>query len=78
MGVYDTILVKCPNCGAEHEFQSKSGYCILGVYDLSNCPDDVMIDVNRHSPYNCECGVKIAVDVYNRKAVIVNSSKFYW
>jgi len=75
MGVYDTVLINCPNCGLESEFQSKSGACILEHYTLENCPDDVMTNVNRHSPSLCECGTLFEVDIHNRKAVIVNNIK---
>ena len=73
MGMYDSVIVKCPKCGAEHEFQSKSGDCFLNVFTLENCPEDVLTDVNRHSPYICNCGASIEVDITSRKAVIVPS-----
>ena len=57
MGLYDSVMVKCPKCGEEkNEFQSKSGECLLDVYTLENCPNDVMVNVNRHSPCKCNCG----------------------
>lgn len=69
MGIFDTVLVNCPKCGQEHEFQSKSGECFLRTYTLADCPDDVMINVNRHSPKLCDCGMLFQVDIPNRKAV---------
>lgn len=72
MGMYDSVIVKCPNCDNEHEFQSKSGNCLLNVYTLENCPDDVMANVNRHSPYKCDCGTVFHVDVSTR-TVVINS-----
>jgi hypothetical protein len=72
MGMFDTIWVKCPKCGEESGFQSKSGDCILGDYTLENCPDDVMVDANRHSPYTCDCGTIFKVDIPTRKAVVVD------
>lgn len=74
MGMYDSVIVKCPKCGVEHEFQSKNGDCFLNVFMLENCPEDVLTDVNRHSPYICNCGASIEVDIINRKAVIVPSA----
>ncbi len=70
MGMYDSVMVNCPKCGEEHEFQSKSGECLLDVYTLENCPDDVMVNVNRHSPCQCNCGFNYEVDIENRKAVM--------
>lgn len=68
--MYDSVMVNCPKCGQENEFQSKSGECLLDVYTLENCPKDVLIDVNRHSPCKCKCGFKYEVDKEQRKAVI--------
>jgi hypothetical protein len=71
MGMYDTVLVNCPSCGEEAGFQSKSGECILDAFYLKDCPDDVLSNVNRHSPYDCDCGVSFEVDIKNKVAVIV-------
>ena len=71
MGMYDSVMVNCPKCGEEREFQSKSGDCFLEVYTLENCPDDVMANVNRHSPCRCGCGAFYEVDIKERKAVLV-------
>jgi hypothetical protein len=70
MGMYDSVIVKCPKCDEQHEFQSKGGECSLDVYTLEDCPNDVMSDINRHSPYKCDCGVSFSVDILTRKAVI--------
>ena len=69
MGMYDTVWVKCPKCAKENGFQSKGGECFLGDYTLENCPDDVMSDINRHSPYKCDCGASFSVDILTRNAV---------
>ena len=53
MGCYDTILVPCPKCGDLYEAQSKSGDCLLQVYDFEDTPLDVMANVNRHAPFTC-------------------------
>jgi len=71
MGMFDTVIVSCPNCGEETEFQSKSGDCMLRHYTLEDCPDDVLSNVNRHAPYDCHCGVSFEVDVYKKIAVLV-------
>lgn len=74
MGMYDTVIVKCPNCDNEIGFQSKSGDCLLDVYKLNECPNDVLFDVNRHSPYKCDCGSYIEVDIKNKKSIIVSNN----
>jgi len=66
MGMFDTILIPCPRCGAKYEAQSKSGDCILAHYELSETPVDVLADVNHHAPFACEsCGAVFAVQVYS-------------
>ena len=70
MGLYDEVIVPCPECGRTKNFQSKSGECLLDTYTLKNCPDDVLKDVNRHSPYECECGCLFQVDTFKRKSEI--------
>ena len=72
MGMYDTVIVNCPGCGAENDFQSKSGDCFLGIFKLHECPNDVLQNVNRHSPCRCECGVYMEVDIKQRKGVFAH------
>ena len=71
MGCFDTVIVPCPKCGKEEQFQSKSGGCFLQEVDLSSCPNDILQDVNRHSPYLCECGIYFEVDIIQKKSIEV-------
>lgn len=64
MGCYDIVMVPCPNCKELSDFQSKGGDCTMSEYTLKNAPADVLMDVNRHSPYTCsKCGTKYRVEV---------------
>lgn len=63
MGMFDTIMAPCPQCGHKNGVQSKGGECKLAVYELDEVPIDVLSDANRH-PMKCKkCGTpyKIAV-----------------
>lgn len=53
MGMFDSIMVPCPKCGTRIGFQTKSGECILAVYELAEAPQDALEDVNRHAPRTC-------------------------
>ena len=65
MGMYDTVLVPCPRCGAVTQAQSKSGDCLLHEFHLADCPYNILADVNRHAPFTCEeCGTRFGVQVY--------------
>lgn len=63
MGCFDSVRVKCPSCGHDVEFQSKSGPCVLDSFTLEDAPEVVLEDVNRHSPIECKCGEKLVVVV---------------
>jgi endogenous inhibitor of DNA gyrase (YacG/DUF329 family) len=57
MGLFDSVMVPCPDCGFISEFQSKSSYerrC--RVFALKDAPEDVLLDVNRYAPLKCDCG----------------------
>ena len=71
MGMYDTVIVPCPGCAKEAGFQSKSGECELQTFDLKDCPVNILADVNRHSPYNCDCGAVFEVDTISVKSIRV-------
>jgi len=74
MGVYDSVMVPCPECGHREEFQSKgSGNAYLRRYNLGedNIPDDVLGDVDRHNHAVCgECGTHFEVRVARVKPVV--------
>jgi len=38
MGMYNTIIVNCPNCGKEIKFQTKSGSRLDSEYSIKNVP----------------------------------------
>ena len=64
MGMYDTILVACPKCGNEENFQTKGGDCLLSVWKLAEAPQDALSDVNRHSPATCsKCAAVFEVEL---------------
>lgn len=70
MGCFDIVRVPCPECGLEAEFQSKGGDRSMSTYDLNSCPEDVLSDVNRHSPHTCrKCGCKFDVEVAQSRKV---------
>lgn len=74
--MFDSVIVPCPKCGKVHLFQSKSGDCLLRKYEPSHAPLDVLIDVNRHAPYDCECGIKLAVRVETNVSVVEVADEF--
>lgn len=45
MGMFDSLIVNCPRCGSEVEFQSKAGECSLARYNLWNVPKKIAADL---------------------------------
>lgn len=71
MGMFDSVMVPCPKCGTEMEFQTKGGECLLLRYTLENAPEDAMSDVNRLAPTECECGSWVEIqDVGGKPAAV--------
>ena len=64
MGVYDTVTIPCPKCGEPYNAQSKGGDCVLAHYTLEEAPTDVLTNVNRHAPFECDkCGTIFHVEL---------------
>jgi len=34
MGMYDSVMAKCPKCGNELEYQTKTGPCMMNIYGI--------------------------------------------
>ena len=54
MGMYDSVNAKC-SCGADLEFQSEAGDCVLANYNLSSVPPEIAKSLDGDS-YRCTCG----------------------
>lgn len=70
MGLFDRVIINCPNCNEIIDFQSKGGECLLTEYSLENVPDDVLSNVNRHSPESCHCGKWLYIDEKEKKVKV--------
>ena len=38
MGMFDTVIFKCPRCGKEVQEQTKVGRCVLAYYEEKEVP----------------------------------------
>jgi len=63
MGMFDSVYIRCPDCGTAVEFQSKSGDCILGQYTLDNVPSDVLAGLHKDKEICPECGRGIELEI---------------
>ena len=44
--MYDSLIIDCPKCGKELEFQSKSGPCFLYTCNKSNLTPEIAVGMN--------------------------------
>ncbi len=42
---------------------------MLDLVELEDCPDDILVGINRHSPYECECGAVFEVDLNTKQSI---------
>ncbi len=71
MGVYNTIIIKCPKCGKDIDCQTKSGSCACLTYNLDDAPDADILNINRYAPFECyECGqqnIEVEFDIIKHR-----------
>ena len=62
MGVYNTILVPCPECDNKVEFQTKTGDCSLSIYNISCAPYEDIRGIMGCSSYCRGCDNKVNIN----------------
>lgn len=62
MGMFDTVCVDCPKCGATIEFQSKAGPCELKRYHVSSVPFVIAADISGEIEFCPECNTEITLN----------------
>jgi len=63
MGMFDSVIVYCPNCGQANEFQSKAGECLLNEYSLNNAPPEILLDLKDEKQICPKCKKLIGITV---------------
>jgi len=61
MGMFDTVIVPCPKCGKQLEFQSKAGPCMLKRYNYKSVPPEIANSIDGDSE-TCSCGQFVALE----------------
>lgn len=59
MGMYDSVVVNCPDCGKIVEFQSKAGKCEMETYSISSVPTEIALDLDMKKETCSSCGKQI-------------------
>lgn len=61
MGLYDSVVMNCPQCGLAVEAQSKAGECNLNVFDRLNAPLSIKADIIGYVTQCTHCGKSVKV-----------------
>lgn len=59
MGMFDTVIARCPRCCAEVVFQSKAGPCALETFTLDEVPREVAVDVMQDMEWCSTCDTPV-------------------
>ncbi len=64
MGMFDSVMLKCPKCASEVEFQSKAGDCDGSIYGPADAPMEILASLH-DKVVRCRCGhdCKLAVSM---------------
>ena len=61
MSCFDSVYVKCPNCGREMEFQSKADKCEMQSFTTQAVPVKVAVDLDGNSDTCPKCQSQVAL-----------------
>ena len=62
MGLFDSVYIRCPKCGAPMEFQSKAlADPYMRSYTLGTAPTAILSDIINSPQYHKECGQWVAL-----------------
>ena len=66
-GVFNKIMVPCPECGNKVEFRSKSGSCRLDTYYIESVPTLELVGILGDTKECIYCGEYIEIHDENKK-----------
>ena len=64
MGMFDRVMVTCPKCGEEIEFQSKAHECALAEYTLYNMPSSIAADLEGANTTCPGCKANVSLQMH--------------
>lgn len=56
MGMFDSVMFRCPKCDSQMEVQSKAGECTLREYEPWSVPESIAKDIAGQTAFcdNCD------------------------
>lgn len=71
MGMYDSVLFRCPYCGEMTEVQSKAGQCDLSCYSDASVPAGIADDLIGTTAACDTCGKEFGITDVPRRVSFV-------
>lgn len=61
MGMFDSVIARCPQCGEAVEFQSKAGDCQLLEYSSQAVPAEIAVSLDGCHATCHACGYMVTL-----------------
>lgn len=69
MGCFDSVVVVCPECETEIQFQSKAGECSMLNYSIDEVPVEIALDLHKKTVRCDKCFTALTLKYKKRKVV---------
>lgn len=67
MGLFDTLILYCPNCGKAQAYQSKAGDCGLNTYYFEDAPMEILKDIEEDDWTDCiSCQTRFKIKLVHK------------
>lgn len=70
MGMFDSVICRCPKCDEPVEFQSKAGPCSLATHYPDHVPTIIALSINGHVRACDKCGVRLRIQLKQRQDTV--------
>lgn len=64
MGMFDSVIVRCPHCAGDVEFQSKAGECKLRKYTPFSVPPEIARALDGEVRPCKQCGAQVVLSLF--------------
>lgn len=70
MGMFDTVVGRCPKCQEAVDFQSKAGECTMERYYHTSVPPEIASDIDQDIESCPKCGFLVRIKIPEHAATI--------
>lgn len=63
MGMFDSLIARCPFCKGDVEFQTKAGPCVMDIYRIDDAPPWILMEISGDVSSCSECNRELSIKV---------------